>query len=141
MYKAILAVIKQEIQARVADENVDFTIVKKLAEAALDFQAAAITNVEEVNSFQPVQAVPHGGQAYGPGGMERMISEVIPQFMPIFQQKFANDALNSLSALLETYLRLKDSDPELAAKIKDRINQALHKEVQTNEDIHTDVPG
>lgn len=148
MYDAILNAIKQELQTVITadpDTTVDFVMVKKLADMALDIQSSAVCSVEEMGSQQ------YGGRpiairapGYGPSGTERMISELLPQFMPLLQGKFASDSLSSLSSLLETYMRLSNADTpgfdkELAAEVKIKIERTLKEE--NHEDLHTDATG
>lgn len=143
MYEPILSAIKQEIQTLMTVHSVDFVMVRKLADIATEIQASSVTSVEEIGSSS-IRPVAVRAQAYGPTGTERLMSEFLPQIMPLLQAKFASDSLSSLSSLLQSYTQVSNPDTpgydqELASAVKGEIERHLKEE--KHEDIHTDVPG
>lgn len=147
MYESILDAIRQELQTVItADpDTVDFAMVRKLADIAIDIQASSVTSVEEIGTpqFGTGRAATRPA-AYGPSGTERMISEVLPQIASLLEGKFASDSLSSLSALLETYVKVSNPDTpgfdqDLATELKNKIEKYLKEE--KHEDIHTDTTG
>jgi hypothetical protein len=145
MYESILETIKQEMQSAMAADPVNFPAVRKLADMALDLQASSVSSVEEVRSSSQFGTGPVALRAgYGPSGTERMISELLPQIMPLLERKFASDTLDNLSSLLETYMKLSNPntpghDPELAKGVKNILEKQLKE--GNHEAIHTDTPG
>lgn len=146
-HETILNAIKQDLQSLLENEPVDFGTVRKLADIATEIQASAVTMVSEMGeagtSLSP-RARPMTVPAYGPSGTERIISELLPQVLPLLQGKFASDSLSSLSSILETYTRVSNPDTpgydeELAKAVKDKIKKSLKEE--DHEDIHTDATG
>jgi len=145
-YEAILSAIKQDLQSLLESDSVDFVAVRKLADIATEIEASSVTMVSEVGEMgtSPMRVRPVAVQAYGPPSTERMLSEILPQFVPLIQGKFASDSVSSLASLLKTYTQVRDPDApgydeELATAVKDRLKQLLKEE--DHENIHTDTPG
>lgn len=142
--KQILAAIEAEIKAEALKESIDLARLKNLATLGSHVKSMDISSLEEMpndirefgsmGSPRPVaMATP-----YVPP-LERIMSEYLPQVMPLATAFSYTREISALADLAGRYTALMDKDPELAKQLREKIEEILGKEVQ-NEDIHTELP-
>ena len=134
----ILAAIESEIKTEVLKQDIDLPKLKSLVDLALHVKNISIESISQIptesgalqRGVSPVRAIP-----YIPSvpSLERLISEIMPSLIPMLEMKFQNDAILALATLTERYSALEGKDPELAKKLRGKIEEMLEKKEVKNE--------
>ena len=130
----ILVAIESEIKTEALKQDIDLSKLKSLVDLALHVKSISIESVSEIPTELGVLQ-PQGMAVGSPGfraapytpSLERLISEIMPSIIPILEMKFQNDAISALADLTERYSVLGNKDPELAKKLREKIEKILEK--------------
>ncbi len=147
---SILVAVVSEIKSEANKEELDLVRLSNLVDLARQVQSMEVTAVSEVVSLGPRS--PFSGNAarpvamaYGPSPMERIMQEIIPRILPLYELQLKNATRKSIGELIGDYVSLRRVDPDMAAKAKEKLEQFLteetEKEKETHEDLHTQPAG
>ena len=139
----ILVAIMAEIKGEALKEDINLARLKNLVEFALYYKSMAVDSVGDMSPSYQGNMLPVIGQpvAYAAPPMERLLGDLFPQALSLFETNIRNDTTSNIMALANSYCDLKGKEPELAAKLKTRLDRIIAEDEKekekNNETIHS----